>query len=207
MRSREGREEKPLTLRVLRVLPVQILLESCASDYGVRRVRMMRAASLTMISIVSVLLLFTCFAAVADPPQIPDPGQEDTCPVCGMFVAKYPEWVATVVYKDGHTHHFDGAKDLFKYLLELSRWAPGHKSEDIGTIAVTEYYGLTRISARDAWYVIGSDVLGPMGHELIPLASQDDADEFARDHSGWRVLRFDAVNLDLLKALDDGRFK
>ncbi|MES9854890.1 MAG: hypothetical protein ABW170_24045 [Candidatus Thiodiazotropha sp. L084R] len=22
-----------------------------------------------------------------------------------MFVAKYPEWIATVVYKDGHAHH------------------------------------------------------------------------------------------------------
>ena len=166
---------------------------------------MMRASSLTMISILSMLLFLNGSATAAE--SVPDPGLEDTCPVCGMFVAKYPEWIATVVYKDGHAHHFDGAKDLFKYLLELDRWAPGHQSEDIKTIAVTEYYGLTRIGARDAWYVIGSDVLGPMGHELIPLASQDDADEFLKDHSGRRLLRFDAVTPGLLKDLDDGRFE
>ena len=49
-------------------------------------------------------------------PPLPNPGPKDTCPVCGMFVAKYPHWTATVLYRDGHAHHFDGAKDLFKYL-------------------------------------------------------------------------------------------
>ena len=138
---------------------------------------------------------------------LPSPGSEDTCPVCGMFVAKYPEWVATVAYRDGHAHHFDGAKDLFKYLLDMPRWAPGHRSEDIRAIGVTEYYGLTLIDARQAWYVVGSDVLGPMGHELIPLASEDDAREFMHDHAGRRILRFEAVRLELLMQLDRGVFK
>jgi nitrous oxide reductase accessory protein NosL len=123
-----------------------------------------------------------------------------------MFVAKYPEWIATVGYRDGHAHHFDGAKDLFKYLLDLPRWAPGHRAEDIRAIGVTEYYGLTLIDARRAWFVIGSDVLGPMGHELIPLASEDDAQEFMADHAGRRILRFDEVNRPLLMKLDQGVF-
>ena len=135
---------------------------------------------------------------------MPAPGYKDTCPVCGMFVAKYPEWVATVLYQDGHAHHFDGAKDLFKYLLDLPRWAPGHQASQIQRIAVSEYYSLTRIDARSAWYVIGSDVLGPMGHELIPLASDEAAQEFMRDHGGRRILRFEQVDLPLLQALDRG---
>jgi nitrous oxide reductase accessory protein NosL len=138
---------------------------------------------------------------------LPSPAPEDTCPVCGMFVAKYPEWVATVAYRDGHTHHFDGAKDLFKYLLDMPRWAPGHRSEDIRSIGVTEYYGLTLIDARLAWYVIGSDVLGPMGHELIPLATEDDAKEFVHDHAGRRILRFEEVKQVLLSKLDRGLFE
>jgi nitrous oxide reductase accessory protein NosL len=124
-----------------------------------------------------------------------------------MFVAKYPEWVATVSYGDGHAHHFDGAKDLFKYLLDLPRWAPRHRAEDIVAIGVTEYYGLSLVDARNAWYVIGSDVLGPMGHELIPLASEDDAQEFMHDHAGRRILRFDEVRQELLLKLDQGVFK
>ena len=139
--------------------------------------------------------------------QLPEPGPRDTCPVCGMFVAKYPEWVGTVRYKDGHAHHFDGAKDLFKYLLDLPKWAPDHRLEDINAIGVTEYYGLTLIDARQAFYVTGSDVLGPMGHELIPLASRADAEEFMRDHEGRVILQFDQVTPEMLIMLDEGRFE
>ncbi len=134
------------------------------------------------------------------------PGVKDTCPVCGMFVAKYPEWVATVVYKDQHAHHFDGAKDLFKYLQDLPRWAPGHKLENIVSIGVTEYYSLNLIDARKAYYVIGSDVLGPMGHELIPLETIEDAKEFMADHQGTKILQFDQVGADLPGKLDNGVF-
>lgn len=145
-------------------------------------------------------------AAFAEPIDIPAPQASDTCPVCGMFVAKYPEWIATVVYNDGHSHHFDGTKDLFKYLFDLPKWAPGHLREDIQDIGVTEYYGLTRIDAREAWFVIGSDVLGPMGHELIPLETEEDAKEFLSDHKGRRILRFDEVTAELPVRLDGAEF-
>lgn len=156
----------------------------------------------------AALLLLTLTTGLAHGGELnlPDPGPKDTCPVCGMFVALYPEWIATVLYKDGHAHHFDGAKDLFKYLHDLPHWAPGHRAEDIQAIGVTEYYGLTRIDARSAWYVIGSDTLGPMGHELVPLATQADAEEFMKDHAGKRILRFDDVKMELLTDLDAGKF-
>jgi len=136
----------------------------------------------------------------------PEPGPRDLCPVCGMVVSKYPPWTATVVYKDGHAHHFDGAKDLFKYLFDLKRYSQGHRSEDIARIGVTEYYELKRIDARQAYFVTGSDVLGPMGHELIPLASRVDAEEFLRDHHGRRILRYEEVYRELPGKLDTGRF-
>jgi nitrous oxide reductase accessory protein NosL len=145
-------------------------------------------------------------AAPAPLLKTPAPGPRDLCPVCGMVVAKYPNWVASVVWRNGHTHHFDGAKDLFKFLFELPRYVPGHRREDIVSIAVTEYYDLGRIDARKAFYVIGSDVLGPMGHELIPLASRADAEEFMRDHQGRRILTFEQVSRDLPARLDQGKF-
>jgi len=165
-----------------------------------------RSTSHLFAAIGLLLVLAIPVRGASEPVEVPEPGPKDTCPVCGMFVAKYPEWIATVLYEDGHAHHFDGAKDLFKYLLDLPKWAPGHRAEDIAAIGVTEYYGLTRIDARDAWYVIGSDVLGPMGHELVPLETRDDAEEFLRDHAGRRILRFDEVTTDLLVDLDEGRF-
>jgi copper chaperone NosL len=157
-------------------------------------------------SLLLAVLLWTT-ATLAAPLQCPKPGPNDTCPVCGMFVAKYHDWIASVVYRDGHAHHFDGAKDLFKYLLDLERWAPGHRSEDIASIGVTDYYGVTCIDAHQALYVIGSDVLGPMGHELIPLANEAAARDFIKDHGGRPQLRFGEVTADLLRRLDAGRFE
>lgn len=151
-----------------------------------------------------LLCALSSAASLAAPVTVPDPGPKDTCPVCGMFVAKYPEWIATALYKSGHTHHFDGAKDLFKYLLDLPKWAPGHEAKNITSIGVTEYYGLTRIDAHEAFYVVGSDTLGPMGHELIPLETQQDAEEFVKDHQGRQIIRFKDVTMKLLINLDNG---
>jgi copper chaperone NosL len=151
-------------------------------------------------------LLLLALALPAGAGVFPDPAPRDLCPVCGMVVSKYPAWTGTVVYRDGHAHHFDGAKDLFKYLFDLPRYTRGHQARDIVRIGVTEYYEVKRIDARQAWFVIGSDVLGPMGHELIPLASRADAEEFMRDHGGRRILRFDEVKRELPGKLDAGRF-
>jgi copper chaperone NosL len=155
----------------------------------------------------TALLMLGLSLAWSEGPQLPTPGPKDTCPVCGMFVALYPDWVATVLYKDGHAHHFDGPKDLFKYLLNMPKYAPGHTRTDIAAIGVTHYYSVTKIDAHTAWYVVGSDVLGPMGHELVPLATQAEADEFLRDHKGKRIVRFDEVTPALLENLDHGKFE
>lgn len=134
--------------------------------------------------------------------QLPAPDAKATCPVCGMFVSLYPDWTATVVYQDGDRAHFDGAKDLFKYLLNLTKYAPQRRMDEIAKIAVTDYYNVKRVDARGAWYVIGSDTLGPMGHELIPLATQTEAQDFVKDHHGTRILRFNDITQELLEQLD-----
>lgn len=138
---------------------------------------------------------------------VPPPKPDAVCPVCGMFVAKFPEWVGAVVYKDGHAHYFDGAKDLFKFLAAPKSYVPAHRPEDVASVAVTDYYAVEPIPARDAWYVIGSDVLGPMGHELVALSTEAEAKDFMRDHQGKAILRFDQVTADLLVRLDKGQFK
>lgn len=170
-------------------------------EYGRDKVR---GFALLVLILLSPALSGPVAAAGID---VPDPQLRDTCPVCGMLVARYPAWIATVLYDDGHADHFDGAKDLFKYLFDLPRYAPGRSAEAISAIGVTEYYGLTRIDAHHAWFVIGSDVLGPMGHELIPLETEADAVEFREDHQGTRILRFDEVTADLLQRLDAGEIR
>lgn len=141
-------------------------------------------------------------ASLAFAQASPKPGARDLCPVCGMLAAKYPNWVAVVTWKDGHAHFFDGAKDLFKFLNDLNRFAPGHSKENITGIYVTDFYNLERIDARKAYFVTGSDVLGPMGRELVPLASQVDAKDFLKDHKGKRILDFTSVGKEVINTLD-----
>jgi nitrous oxide reductase accessory protein NosL len=137
--------------------------------------------------------------------SVPKPGPMDLRPVCGMIVSRYPNWTATVVWKDGRVHHFDGAKNLFKFLDALATYAPGRRREDVRTIAVTEFYDLKKIEARTAFYVIGSDVVGPMGYELVPLATKAGAEEFLKEHFGTRILRFDEVTPDIIRRVDAKR--
>lgn len=153
-----------------------------------------------------LLLIWTAFAAAQEGIAIPKPGTKDLCPVCGMLVSKYPNWTATALYRDGHAHYFDGAKDMFKYLQELPKYAPGHRKESLAGLYVTEFYGLGRIDAQRAFYVVGSDVLGPMGHELVPLETRSDAEEFLKDHKGKRILTFEQVTADIVKSVDIGEF-
>jgi nitrous oxide reductase accessory protein NosL len=45
-----------------------------------------------------------------------------------------------------------------------------------------------------------------MGHELIPLVSEEDAKEYMQDHKGVKIMRFDEVKYKLLINLDNGDF-
>jgi copper chaperone NosL len=127
---------------------------------------------------------------------------KDKCPVCGMFVKKYPDWIARIIFKDGSYAVFDGAKDMFKYYLDPKKYRSSGKLLDMDPIYVTDYYGLAPVNGRTAWYVMGSEVYGPMGRELVPFEKKEDAAEFMKDHKGKAILRFGDVTLDILKGLD-----
>ncbi len=130
------------------------------------------------------------------------PSSKDKCPVCGMFVGKYSDFLAEILFKDGSDAIFDGAKDMFKYYFNLKKYQPSKNLSDIDSIYVTNYYDLTLINGYTAHYVLGSDVLGPMGKELISLREESDAKEFLKDHKGRRILKFSEVTKEVLKGLD-----
>jgi len=130
------------------------------------------------------------------------PSSKDKCPVCGMFVKKYPDWIGQVIFKDGSYTVFDGAKDLFKYYLNLKKYNPSRTQSDIDAVYVTDYYRLEPVDAHAAHFVVGSDVYGPMGRELIPFSKAEDAREFMKDHKGKAILRFRDVTPEVLKGLD-----
>jgi len=121
------------------------------------------------------------------------------CPVCGMFVHKYPKWSAEMIIK-GRQYYFDGVKDMMKYYIFDGDF-PYNRS-DITQINVNDFYTLKAIDAHMAYYVIGADLFGPMGDELIPFESREEADNFMRDHNGKRILRFKEIDAQVIMQLD-----
>ena len=138
----------------------------------------------------------------AGEPKTVKPAPRDKCPVCGMFVAKYTDFLATIVFKDGSRAFFDGAKDLCKYYFNVRKYNPAKAVDQIAAIYVTDYYRLAPIDGFKAYYVVGSDVYGPMGKELIPFGDKADAEEFMRDHHGKTLLEFRKIDTAVIKDLD-----
>ena len=156
---------------------------------------------LLLMAVATAVLLITTPAG-AEGPAIAKPSQKDKCPVCGMFVSKYPDWVAAVAFRDGVVRYFDGAKDLFRFLLDLKQYAPGKGQSDIDRVLVTDYYAVRQIDGRAAFYVHGSNVYGPMGKELVPFEKEAEAREFLKDHAGKAVLRSNEITSQVLGQLD-----
>ena len=147
-------------------------------------------------------LLLIMGTGLADTKGPVEPSRKDKCPVCGMFVYKYPDWQAEIIFTDEFVVFFDGAKDLFKYYFDIKKYKPGKSRKDIAAIYVKEYYDMKMVDAKKAFFVTGSDVLGPMGHELIPFANEEDAKTFRNDHKGKRILRFEEITPAVIAQLD-----
>lgn len=148
--------------------------------------------------------LVTCGAQTVPPAAQPPamPSEDHMCPVCGMFVSQHKDFLAAAVFKDGATVFFDGCKDMFRFLFDVGKYTGGRTRDDITAVWVTDYYSLKWAAAAKAFFVLGSDVLGPMGRELVPFAKEPEAKEFLKDHKGRMILPFDAVTPDTLKNID-----
>jgi len=119
-----------------------------------------------------------------------------------MFVAKYPDFLAQIVLKDGSALFFDGAKHMLKCYLNLKQYHPSKGPSDIDSINVNDCYGLIPVDGFKAFYVLGSNLYGPMGREFIPFEKEADAKEFIKGHKGQSILKFVDVTTEVLKKLD-----
>lgn len=140
------------------------------------------------------IVLFSIPALSAD---FKKPGPADRCPVCGMKASMYPKWTAEIVFKDGSYLAFDGPKDMFRFYFHPEKYSK-HTKADIEAVYVTEYYSTRPVNAKapDLYFVIGSDVYGPMGVELVPVKGKSQAETFMNDHHGKRMVHFSEVSPD-----------
>jgi copper chaperone NosL len=155
-------------------------------------------------------MLFTSALSAADLLQLPDGSKIELatkCPVCGMVIGGTEgqgasvtfkdghvagfHGVAAAVFKDGHVVGFEGARCLFIY-----NSVPQNYDVDVKNIArqfVTDFTTKKLVDLSKAFLVLGSNVKGPMGYELIPFSSKEDAAKFAAENEGKWIVQLHEV--------------
>ncbi len=119
--------------------------------------------------------------------KIKEPTDRDTCIVCGMYPERYPKHNAQIWTKSGKTLHFCSTQCFVNFNVAPEKYA--EKPVMIKMAWVTLFSDGMYESAYGPYYVVGSKVHGPMGHEALPFKFKKDAEKFANDNGG-KILNF-----------------
>ena len=114
------------------------------------------------------------------------PRGRERCAQCGMYVDLSPRWQGGATTQAGANVHFDTPICLLTFL----RAREGAGARDAW---VTDYYAQRRLAVADARFVEGTDVVGPMGRELVPVADDAAALRMLHDHHGRAVHRIESL--------------
>ena len=111
------------------------------------------------------------------------------CPVCGMFPARSPDWAAQIIFHNGDAQFFDSPLTLFLYLQDVGRYTRGRHASEIAVSYVKDASSGDWIGAHQAFYVSGSNALGPMRAGNLPAFSNAAAAQrFASARGGVLLL-------------------
>ena len=138
--------------------------------------------------------------ATAKVMDLPDGSKLDTsteCPICHMSIEHGVPGPAAVVFKDGKVVGFDGAGDMFRYVLDPAKY--GFDAAKIKDIYVTGYTTKKFVDAKSAFYVLGSDIQASMGSEVVPFSKKEDGEKFKTEHKGEKVVPYSGVTAEALK--------
>lgn len=138
----------------------------------------------------------------AIPPQTIS--KELRCPVCGMFPARYPKWMAQVIFKDKTLRAFDSPADLFRFVHNLAKYERNsvRSREGVTVIYLTDYAKGGWVDARQAYFVAGSSARGPMNNADLPAFNGQEAAEKFAAGKGGRVLGFEQITAELVANLE-----
>ena len=150
-------------------------------------------------------LVFACVIwmagnATAKVMDLPDGSKLDTsteCPICHMSTEHGVPGPAAVVFKDGKVVGFDGAGDMFRYVLEPAKYE--FDAGNIKNVYVTDYTTKKFLDAKSAVYVLESDVQASMGSEVVPFSKKEDAEKFKTEHKGEKIVPYSEVTAGALK--------
>jgi copper chaperone NosL len=166
--------------------------------------KIIRSRSIATLSL-SVFALCCClldFARADEKAQI-QVGKDDRCPVCAMKVALYPKFACTMELVDGRKFSFCTSGCMIRSWLHPEVYLEAEKA-DIQYVWVQDYFTVQKIDGTSAFWVAGSDVIGPMGRAYVPLKSEHDVEAFKRRHGGKLVFRLPEITDEKWKEIMEG---
>lgn len=119
-------------------------------------------------------------------------GGTGRCALCGMRVTRGAAFSSGAVEASGNEVLFDSVKCMF-------RWLGQHT--DARDPWVTEHLSRAERPARDVVYVMGTDIEGPMGADLVPVDTREHAEQIRTGHHGTQILAFAEVTSSVLDEL------
>ncbi len=120
---------------------------------------------------------------------------QDRCPVCGMTVEHHRKFASAIQLKDRTTYYFCGTGCMIRSWMHPDIFLGVAKAE-VTLPVVREYFTGREIDARDAVWVAGSDVIGPMGPAMVPLKDERSMEVFIRRHGGKTHFRLEQMDDD-----------
>ncbi len=117
--------------------------------------------------------------------------QAARCKNCGMKIDPASSWRADLI--DGETLiSFDTPRCAF------TSWRSGktHATD----IRALDYYDRQWRKGAELKFVLGGDVIGPMGPDLVPVDPQR-APKFIEDHAADRAVATSEVTMDVLNSI------
>ncbi len=118
--------------------------------------------------------------------------QEPRCKNCGMKIDPTSQWRAELVGPDGAVTPFDTPR------CALQSWRSGKTQAK--SLRVQDYYDRQAKDGSEVRFVIGGDVVGPMGPDLVPVDPAR-VSKFIQDHAADRALKLEEITSDVLGAI------
>jgi copper chaperone NosL len=156
------------------------------------------------IATLSIYMFFLCFCLIdfarADEQFGIEIDKDDRCPVCAMQVALYPKFACAMELVDGRKFSFCATGCMIRSWLHPEVYLGAEKA-DIQHVWVQDYFTGEKIDGFTAFWVAGSDVIGPMGPAFVPLKSESDVKAFKRRHGGKTVFHLTDLTDDKWKEI------
>lgn len=113
---------------------------------------------------------------------------EDRCPVCAMKVRRHAKFASAIQLHDGTTYYFCGTGCMIRSWRHPEVFLNVPPSSLFRPLT-QDYFSGKPLDARKAWWVAGSDIIGPMGPALVPLGKESDISVFRKRHGAKTIFR------------------